>query len=422
MRKTMAQLPYHYGVKLRVFPSNEQKRLIKLNSDASRFIYNEMNGMNRELFALRQVKTPIKLVQTRIETLKQRLKHPAINISNIHGWLNDKALDSNMKVNAIKNYRTAWKNFRKVHQAGTPVFHKKRTEQKYQTSNHYASKVETPNMLNGSIRLLDDKHIQLSKLGRLRFKGMPSKLIKRKAKIRIGTTTISMDATGRYYISLQLASDQPFVNLVTSKSGAAIGIDLNTDNFLTDSSANVIANPRFYRSIKGKLAKAQRTLSRRATRAKKAHRSLRESKNYQKQRQRVAIIQRKVANRRKNFLHLVSTALIKNHDLVVAEELRSKNLLRNYALAMSIADVGWRTLLGMLAYKADLYKRQFVTVDPRNTTQMCSTCSFVMGTEATQKLILTDRQWTCPRCAAYHVRDHNAAKNILAKGLVTLTD
>ncbi|NLR10809.1 transposase, partial [Lactobacillus sp. HBUAS51381] len=82
------------------------------------------------------------------------------------------------------------------------------------------------------------------------------------------------------------------------------------------------ANPRFYRSIKGKLAKAQRTLSRRALRAKKEHRPLRKSKNYQKQRQRVAAIQREVANRRKNFLHLVSTALIKNHDLVVAEELR----------------------------------------------------------------------------------------------------
>ncbi|MFD1485747.1 RNA-guided endonuclease InsQ/TnpB family protein, partial [Lacticaseibacillus baoqingensis] len=107
--------------------------------------------------------------------------------------------------------------------------------------------------------------------------------------------------------------------------------------------------------------------------------------------------------------------LIKNHDLVVAEELRSKNMLRNHALAMSIADVGWRTLLDMLAYKADLYGRQFVTVDPRNTTQTCSDCGFVMADE--QKLTLADRKWTCPQCGAFHIRDHNAAKNILAKGL-----
>ncbi|MBA1393307.1 transposase, partial [Lactobacillus sp. XV13L] len=76
MNKIMAQLPYHYGVKVRIFPSTEQKRLIKRNSDASRFIYNEMNGLNRELFMLRQVKIPILLVKQRIQTLEQRLKNP----------------------------------------------------------------------------------------------------------------------------------------------------------------------------------------------------------------------------------------------------------------------------------------------------------------------------------------------------------
>ncbi len=67
MSQTMAQLPYHYGVKVRVFPSNQQKQLIKRNSDASRFIYNEMNGMNRELYQLKQVKIPIGIVQQRIQ-------------------------------------------------------------------------------------------------------------------------------------------------------------------------------------------------------------------------------------------------------------------------------------------------------------------------------------------------------------------
>ena len=85
MSKSMAQLSYHYGVKVRVFPSNEQKRLINRNSDASRFVYNEMNGMNRELYQLRQVKTPIAIVQDRIKTLEERLKNPATSISNIHG-------------------------------------------------------------------------------------------------------------------------------------------------------------------------------------------------------------------------------------------------------------------------------------------------------------------------------------------------
>ncbi|AVK62969.1 transposase [Lactobacillus sp. CBA3606] len=414
MSKTMAQLPYHYGVKVRVFPATEQKRLIKHNSDASRFIYNEMNGMNRELLMLRQVKIPITMVQQRIQTLEQRLKSPATGISNIHGWLNDHDLDSLMKANAIKNYRAAWNLFRKVHQSGTPVFHKKQTEQKYQTSCLYASKVGNPGMANGSVRLLDQQHIQLPKLGTLRFKGMPTKLLNRQDDVRIGTTTISMDATGRYYISMQLASERPFVSEVKNKTAIAIGIDLNIDNFLTDSNGNIVANPHYYRSIKGKLAKAQRKLSRRALRAKKEHRPLRNAKNYQKQRAIVATIQRKVANRRKNFLHLVSTTLIKNHDLVVAEELRSKNMLRNHALAMSIADVGWRTFLGMLSYKADLYGQKFITVNPRNTTQTCADCGYLMHGD--EKLTLADREWTCPQCGVHHIRDWNAAKNILAKG------
>ncbi|KRK39330.1 transposase [Levilactobacillus parabrevis ATCC 53295] len=226
-----------------------------------------------------------------------------------------------------------------------------------------------------------------------------------------------MDAVGHYFVSLQMGSEHPFVSkqsVVESK----VGIDLNLDNFLTDSNGQVIDNPRYYRTIRGKLAEAQRKLSRRDRRAKKSQRCLSESKNYQKQRSLVAKLQLKVANQRKNFLHHVSTALIKNHDLVVAEELRSKNMLRNHALAMSIADVGWRTLLGMLSYKADFYGRRFLTVNPRNTTQTCSHCGYIMTGK--NKLTLTDRKWTCLSCCTFHMRDHNAAKNILAKGLATL--
>ena len=83
---------------------------------------------------------------------------------------------------------------------------------------------------------------------------------------------------------------------------------------------------------------------------------------------------------------------------------------------MSIADVGWRSFLNMLAYKAELYGRQFITVSPENTTQTCHDCGFVMGSDGTEKLTLADRKWTCPQCHTHHIRDHNAALNILEKG------
>ncbi len=119
--------------------------------------------------------------------------------------------------------------------------------------------------------------------------------------------------------------------------------------------------------------------------------------------------------RRDSFQHILSAALIKNHDLVAAEELRSKNLLKNHALAMSISDAGWRSFLSKLEYKAKLYGRIFITVDPKNTTQTCSTCGHVMSGE--NKLNLKDREWLCPKCGTHHIRDVNAAKNILSKAL-----
>ena len=80
----------------------------------------------------------------------------------------------------------------------------------------------------------------------------------------------------------------------------------------------------------------------------------------------------------------------------------------------------WRSFLNMLAYKADLYGRQFVTISPRNTTQTCHNCGFVMGTNGTDKLTLADRKWACPKCDIHHIRDWNAAKNILDKGIAKL--
>ncbi|NRN79724.1 hypothetical protein IMAU50064_01989 [Lactobacillus helveticus] len=178
-----------------------------------------------------------------------------------------------------------------------------------------------------------------------------------------------------------------------------------------------LPTPCFYRQAKKKLAHAQRVLSRRQRRAKQEGRNLRMAKNYQKQRLAVAKLHDKIRRQREDFLQVLSTALIKNHDLVVAEELRSKNLLKNHALSQAISDVGWRRFLNMLAYKAKLYDKEFITIDPKYTTQRCHQCGTIMGQNGCRKLKLKDREWTCPMCQTYHIRDWNAAVNILEKGL-----
>lgn len=408
----MSELKYHYGLKVRVFPNNEQKRIIKLNSDASRFIYNQMVGIDKELYILSKIGIKIALVSDRISQLRKR--KTVRQLSNHFIFLNDSEIDSQAKAAAITNYNKAWKQFRKVHKTGTPKFHKKNYTQTYQTNGHYCNKDKVATMFKGNLCFVDQNHVKLPKLGVLKVSGSHKRLLNNGNYIKIGTTTVSKDNLDRYFVSMQLGSDEPFVN-TSKKNGQSVGIDLNTENFLTESTGAVVGNPRYYRTIKNRLAREQRKLSRRGRRAKAEHRKLSDCKNYQKQRLLVARIQAKVFSQRKNFLNNLSTSLIKNHDLVVAEELRSSNMLKNHALAMSISDVGWRAFLQMLTYKADMYGKTFLTIDPKYTTQTCSECGHVMNGE--EKLTLADRQWGCPNCQKHHIRDHNAAINILNKGL-----
>ena len=414
--KKMSDLAYHYGLKMRIYPSSQQKKIIDLNGNIARTVYNKMVAIDQELYQLKQIKLPISSILLRIEELEKRKN--ARNMSNHYPYMQDKNIDSLAKANAIQNYQKAWKMFRKVHRTGTPKFHKKGYYLSYQTNAQYGKGTKM-DVYSATVKFLDNKHIKLPKLGRLRVAGSHRRIIDHKKDIRIGTVTVSKDSADRYFVSMQLGSDTPFVNKL-AKTNSQIGIDLNTENFLTTSEGQVIDNPRYYRIIKGRLAKAQRTLSRRERRAKKEKRSLRNSKNYQKQRRLVAKIHDKIRNQRNNFLNVNSTRLINNHDLIVAENLRSKNMLKNHALALSISDVGWRSFLQKLAYKANLYQRTFIVVHPKNTTQTCHDCGFIMGSGNTEKLTLKDREWTCPACQTHHIRDVNAAKNILSKGLKQL--
>ena len=416
MRK-MSDLTYYYGLKMRIYPSTKQKQIIDLNGNIARTVYNKMVAIDQELYQLEQIKLPIDIIKERIKELKNRKSIK--NMSNHYQYMQDKRIDSLAKNNAARNYQKAWKMYRKVHKTGIPKFHKKSYRLSYQTSCQY-NKNKPIDMFSGSVRFTDKKHIQIPKLGRLRVSGSYRRILDKKADIRIGTVTISKDSVNRYFVSMQLGSDTPFVKTLP-KTNSQIGIDLNTENFLTTSEGKVIDNPRYYRIIKHKLAKAQRTLSRRQIRAKKEKRSLRNSKNYQKQRKLVAKIHDKIRDQRNNFLNYLSMVLINNHDLIAVENLRSKNMLKNHALALSISDVGWRSFLQKLEYKAILYGRTFITVNPKNTTQTCHKCGFIMGSGNTKKLTLKDREWTCPACQTHHIRDVNAAKNILSKGLAKLT-
>ena len=416
MLKKMSEYTYHYGLMARIYPSTEQKQVISVNSNVNRFVYNKMVQLGKEICVFGKPSIYIKVVDKRLTYLKE-LKKSTTMLKGMYPWLCDKRIDSLAIANAKQNYSKAWNLYHKIHNISPPNYRKKGYEEKYQTNAQYnKKKIDIPTMNNGSCRF-SKKHIVLPCLGKIRYKGSAKMLHKlfSMQEIRIGTITITKDACGYYYASFQLASDTSFVEKLL-KTGSKVGIDLNIENFYADSNGYIEDNPKYYRKAKKRLSKAQRKLGKRMHRAKNEKRPLKDASNYQKQRLLIARMMKEIMKRRKNFLHNQSMTLINNHDLVVAEELRSKNMMKNHALAMSIQDNGWRTFINMLAYKAKLYGKEFITVNPKNTTQTCNKCGHIMKGE--EKLTLKDREWVCPVCGSYHIRDVNAAINVLNKGLI----
>ena len=188
-------------------------------------------------------------------------------------------------------------------------------------------------------------------------------------------------------------------------TGQVTGIDLGLKEFYTDAQGNTVDNPRYLRKSEKRLKKAQRRLSKRFRKGKK------QSNNYHKQRVKVAKLHLKVSRQRKDRAIKDALALVQSNDLVVYEALKVRNLVKNRKLAKSISDASWYQFTEWLNYFAKIYRIVCVAVPPHFTTQDCSVCS-----TRVQKSLST-RTHQCPNCKAVLDRDHNAAINILKKGL-----
>lgn len=416
--RQMKDMPYIIGVKIRIYPSNEQKQMIAMNAGAARFVYNALVARDRESYALRKTKCYVEPVARRLEYLES-LGESSADLKAAYLFLDDKRIDAQAIANAVQNYHAAWSNFKKVPGASIPAFHKKGYAQSYQTSAHYYKGKAGAGISGGNVRLADKDHILLPKLKKIRFKdsGRLLKIFSRGCETRIGTVTIEKDECGDYYASLQVGSVCPFHKRYR-KGGGTIGIDVNIKNFYTDSNGGVVENPKYRKAIGKKLAKAQHRLSRMAERAKKEKRALRDSKNYQKQRLRVAKFHKQAAGRNEAFQHILSKNLVKSQDRIFAEDLKIKDLMHGSFLAKAIADCAWGSFLRKLEYKSRLYGKAFLKVPERGTTQTCSQCGYELTGE--ERLTLADRQWDCPKCGTHHDRDWNAAVNIKKMGLQLL--
>lgn len=358
--------------KFRLLPNQDQKVLFAKTFGSSRAIWNMMLADKMAHYK---------------ETGKMLNNTPA-QYKKDFPWL--KEVDSLALANTQLNLQKAYKTFFQSG-FGFPKFKKKCHKQSYKTNNQ-----------KGSIALLDGK-IKLPKIGWVRVKDHLQ------ISGTIKSATISMTATGKYYVSVLCESDI----LPLPKTGSAVGIDLGISDFAILSTGEKIGNKHFLKQLSKKLAKEQKILSRRYLVAKKSGRKLFESKNYQKQRLKVAKIHERIANMRRDFLHKLSTELVKNHDIICLEDLSSQNLMKNHKLAKAIGDASWSEFVRMLEYKTDWYEKQVSKISRwYPSSQTCSDCGYISG-----KKPLSIREWTCSNCGSHHDRDINASINILNEGL-----
>lgn len=212
------------------------------------------------------------------------------------------------------------------------------------------------------------------------------------------TVTVSRDAAGRWYVSI-LCEDTIEAAPVLND---AVGVDAGVTSLVTLSTGEKVVNPKHELRDRARLARAQRELSSKA----------KGSANREKARRKVARVHARITDRRKDFLHKLTTRLVRENQVVVIEDLSVRNMVRNRTLSRAISDAAWTTMREMLEYKCHWYGRELVAIDRFfPSSKLCSACGTIR-----EKLLLNVREWTCD-CGVTHDRDVNAAINIRAVGL-----
>lgn len=336
-------------------------------------------------------------------------------------WL--KEADSTSLQVSCESLDKAYKSFFN-HIAKYPRFKsRKNYTQSYTAKN---TLVKYRNTLYNSIEILDNHHIKLPKLHSMYFRSgrLPQGKIKR--------ATIRINSQGQYYCSVMYELDKSD-NQALPKTHKSVGIDLGLTDLAILSSGVKYPKSTYDQDLKANLRIWERKMSRRQRNALKEiafdkhekvlyPRELKDFPRYQITRKTVAKYKAKIANRRKDRLQKLTTSLVREFDIIVVEDLKSSNMLKNHNLAKSIENASWYEFVRELEYKCSWYGKQLIKVNARNTSRTCSQCGFLNKdfSKLTQNEWMTVRQWDCPNCGSILDRDINASINILNKGLETL--
>lgn len=357
--------------KFRIYPSKEQEVLMAKHFGACRFVFNHYLNKRKETYL--EDKKSLNYYDN-ANDLTQLKKDENFN------WL--KEINSQSLQSSLRNLDSSYMRFFRK-QTKFPRFKSKYDRQSFKIPQSVSLKENQliiPKFKDG-IKI--NLHTEIN--GEILF------------------ATISKSATGKYYVSLTCqVQHKPF-----DKTGSEVGIDTGIKDLAILSDGTTYENIKVLKNNLKKLKYEQRQLSKK----------VKGSSSRNKQKQKLAITHEKITNVRKDYLHKVSTEIVKNHDIISVEDLAVKNIMKNHKLAQAMSDVSLGSFYSMLEYKCEWNDKQFVKIDrffPSSKT--CSNCGWI-----NQDLTLNIREWSCPSCGETHDRDFNASKNILKQGLKILS-
>src|SRR5713226_6031610 len=356
--------------KYRMYPTDEQVHILARTFGCCRFVYNWALRQRTDAFFQRGERLYYNQLAVMLTELKKQEEA---------AWLSE--VSSVPLQQSLRHLDTAFRNFFEG-RAEYPTFHKKHAVQ----SATYAANAFT----------WDGTQLTLAKMDTPLDIHWSRSLPK---GCKPTTVTLSKDCANRYFVSLLVEEDIKHLPVVNKQ----VGLDLGLKSMVITSDGHTSGNPKFFAQDEKKLAKAQR----RHARAKKG------GKNRRKAQLKVARIHARIADRRKDYQHKLSTQIIRENQVVCVESLSVKNMVQNHSLAKAISDVGWSEFVRQLEYKAKWYGRMLVRIDKfYPSSKRCCACGHIL-----ESLPLDIRFWTCSECGAVHDRDLNAAKNVLAAGL-----
>ena len=359
--------------KYRLYPTKEQETLINKHIGSCRWIYNY--ALSKKIEAYKTDKTTLSRFQIQADL-------PGLKKQEETKWL--KEVNSQSLQASLEHMDNAFVRF----------FREKKGFPRFKSKHYSKQSFSVPQ--NTKVDW-DSKRVSIPKIKNIKF------VVDRKPEGIVKSSTVSRTTTGKYFISILVDTGKEPPQKYAIKQSTSVGIDLGIKDFVITSNGEKVGNPKYLRNCMFRLKKLQ----------KRASHKTKGSNNRKKANLKVAKLHERIRNQRTDFLHKLSTKLIRENQTICLEDLSVKNMLGNHKLAQAISDCSWSQFNDFLEYKAAWHGVNIVRIGRfEPSSKMCNNCGWIK-----RDLSLSDREWECEGCHSYHDRDLNAAMNIRDIGL-----